>query len=89
LKQTGKYWEVAGTSKEKPILNEQEVLIKGRKRSENMVEYGIETYFVPEGKAREIERVRSPSKLSAEVMVDRFGNSVINRIFIDDKPVVF
>ena len=53
------------------------------------LEYGIESYYVPEGKAVEIERVRQPAKVSVEVSVDRFGNSVINRILIDDKPIAF
>ena len=53
------------------------------------LEYGIESYYVPEGKAVEIERVRQPAKVSVEVSVDRFGNSAINRIFIDDKPIDF
>jgi uncharacterized membrane-anchored protein len=51
------------------------------------VEYGIESYFVPEGKAIEIERLREPSKISVEVCVDRFGNSAINEIFINGKSI--
>ncbi|HAV42868.1 TPA: hypothetical protein DCX15_02490, partial [bacterium] len=39
------------------------------------VKYGIESYFVPEGKAGEIEGIRAPAEISAEVCVDRFGNS--------------
>jgi uncharacterized membrane-anchored protein len=51
------------------------------------VEYGIESYFVPEGKAIEIERLREPSKISVEVCVDRFGNSAINEVFINGKSI--
>lgn len=89
LKQVEKYWEAVSVSKEKPILNENEILIIGKKRWGNRIEYGIESYFVPEGKAIEIERIRAPAKVSVEVSVDRFGNAAINRIFIDDKPVRF
>jgi len=60
-----------------------------KKREYNRIEYGIESYFVTEGKAIDIERIRAPAKVSVEVSVDRFGNSAINRIFIDDKPIEF
>ena len=89
LRQVEKYWEAVSVSKEKPILNKDEILIIGKKRWGNRIEYGIESYFVPEGKAIEIERIRAPAKVSVEVSVDRFGNAAINRIFIDDKPMRF
>ena len=89
LRKGEKYWEVAGTGTEKPVLKGSEVFIAGKKRWGNRVEYGIESYYVPEGKAVEIERVRQSAKVSVEVSVDRFGNSAINRIFIDDKPIDF
>jgi len=89
LKQFGKYWEAVSVSKEKPILNKDEIFIIGKKREYNRIEYGIESYFVTEGKAIDIERIRAPAKVSVEVSVDRFGNSAINRIFIDDKPIEF
>ena len=59
--------------------------------TENLsVEYGIESYYVPEGKARGIERgSRTLSKEWVEVAVDKSGDSAINRIFIDGKPVEF
>ena len=89
LRKGEKYWEVAGAGTEKPVLKGNEVFIAGKKRWGNRVEYGIESYYVPEGKAVEIERVRTPAKVSVEVSVDRFGNSVINRLLIDDKPIDF
>ncbi len=87
LRKIGKYWKVADVSKEKTILDKDEVFIIGRKRWGNRVDYGIESYFVPEGKAIEIERIRRSSKVSVEICVDRFGNPVINEVFINDKSV--
>lgn len=49
------------------------------------VEYGIESYFVPEGKGREIERNRG--KLYTKVAIDKFGNAVIKSLIMDGKEV--
>ena len=89
LRRGEKYWEVAGVGTKKPILKNGDIFITGKKRQGNRVEYGIESYYVPEEKAVEIERVRQPAKVSVEVSVDRFGNSAINQIFIDNKLIGF
>jgi len=86
LKKTEKYWEPLAVNQEKPILGEGEIFLVGKKRWGNHIEYGIESFFVPEGKAIEIERDRENVK-SVEVSVDRFGNSVIHQILINDKPL--
>lgn len=52
------------------------------------VEYGIESYFVPEGKGYEIERRRG-SNLDVKVSVDRFGNAVIKSLLIEGKELNF
>lgn len=49
------------------------------------IEYGIESYFVPEGKGREIERNRG--KLYTNVAIDKFGNAVIKSLIMDGKEV--
>ncbi len=53
------------------------------------VDYGIESYFVPEGEGKELESMRNRGNLSVEVSVDQFGNSVINKLFANDEEVVF
>ena len=52
------------------------------------VEYGIESYFVPEGEGWEIQR-QSGRGLEAKVAIDKFGNAVIKSIFLDGKEVRF
>lgn len=95
LKKTGKYWEIAGVSKSKPELGKDEVYIVGETGCCNSIIYGIEAYFVPEGKGDRIQRsmaqrnINNTSRVSAEVAVDRFGNAVISKLYIDDKPVEF
>ena len=50
------------------------------------VEYGIESYFVPEGKGREIERNRH---LEVKVVIDKFGNAVLKSILINGEELSF
>lgn len=52
------------------------------------VEYGIESYFVPEGKGKEIERARGKA-LDVKVSIDKFGNAVIKSLLIDGKQISF
>jgi len=47
------------------------------------VGYGIENYFVPEGKGRELEAERNAGKVSILVAVDKFGGSAIKAILVD------
>lgn len=52
------------------------------------IEYGIESYFVPEGEGWEIQR-QSGRGLEAKVAIDRFGNAVIQSIFLNGEEVKF
>jgi len=51
------------------------------------VEYGIESYYVPEHQGRTIENARVQADV--EVSVDRRGNSALSRIFLAGKEVEF
>lgn len=50
-----------------------------------VVHYGIESYFVPEGKGRELEALAQDKKLAAVVAVDTRGNAAIKGLMIDGK----
>jgi len=52
------------------------------------VSYGIESYFVPEGEGREIERYTGRG-LDVKVSIDKFGNAVIKSLLVDGKEVSF
>jgi len=45
-----------------------------------IMEYGIEAYFVPEGKGREIERAED---IKVRVSVDRSGIAIIKNLIVD------
>ena len=55
------------------------------------IDYGIESYFVPEGRGIEIEREqRAGSKgVDVKVIVDKYGNAVIKSLLIDGKEIEF
>lgn len=76
LEQGEKYWNAVGVYFDKPQLNRSQVFIKG-KLNYGSIRYGIETYYVEEGKGREIEQ---KNNMDIVVRVDRFGNAVIEMI---------
>ena len=45
--------------------------------------YGIESYFVPEGKGLELEQMARDRKLAAVVTIDRHGSAAIKGLMID------
>ena len=49
------------------------------------VRYGIESYFVPEGKGLALEALAREKKLAAVIAVDARGNSAIKGLMIDGK----
>ncbi len=50
------------------------------------VRYGIESYFVPEGEGRGLERPKEDEKVSIRVAVDRFGNAGIQAVLVNGQP---
>jgi uncharacterized membrane-anchored protein len=47
------------------------------------VRYGIESYFVPEGEGRELEKLAQDKKMEALVAVDDGGNAAIKGLIIE------
>lgn len=52
-----------------------------------IIEYGLESYFVPEGKGGEIERNRG--NIFTKAAVDKFGNAVIKSLMMEGKEIKF
>jgi len=83
LEKKDKYWGAVSIWDKKPQLKDGQVLIKGRLqyydpgRAEYRLTYGIESYYVPEGEGKKLERQRS---LDVLVRIDGFGNAVIDRV---------
>lgn len=51
------------------------------------VDYGIESYFVPEGEGRELEDLRNDGKLTIDVALGDNGTPAIKQLRIDGEPV--
>ena len=49
------------------------------------VRYGLESYFVPEGTGRALEKLAREKKLAAVIAVDAKGNSAIKGLMVDGK----
>lgn len=50
------------------------------------IRYGIESYFVQQGRGPKIEGLARESKLAARIAIDKGGNAAIKGILVDGKP---
>lgn len=77
-------WVVDSVSKQKPdSIPQDRVLIKGNS-TYNRIEYGIESYYIPEKNRSAIERdLRNNRDTTyAQIRVDNFGNAAIESLRI-------
>ena len=81
-----RFWEAAAV-KTKRSVSDNGVYIKARVKycynKKLELNYGIESYFVPEGEGKDIEKNMRGNKSSVEVeaLVDTSGNAIIKRVF--------
>jgi hypothetical protein len=61
--------------------------VKETRFTQISVEYGIESYFVEEGKGKAIEAARNARDLQVEVSLRRDGKGLITVLFMDGKEV--
>lgn len=64
-------------------LVEGEVFIKGRVDRRGHADFGIGTYFVPEGTGHIIERAQD---VKVVVKLDADGNAIIKEVLVDGEP---
>jgi uncharacterized membrane-anchored protein len=97
-KAAGGKWELLRSSAAPPDeTRPDEVVLKGRVTyafvettasvPTAMVAYGIESFFVPEGKGRELEQLVRDRKISVILAVDGGGNAGIKGLIVDGKRV--
>ena len=51
------------------------------------VDYGIESYYVPEGEGRDLEQAPADGRLAVAVSVSKGGTAQIKSLLLDGKPV--
>jgi len=86
--------------KEPVAVTENEVLIRGRASygatcgpehhsfcDTIQIRFGIESYFVPQGEGREIEKARNQGKVTVVAAVTRSGRAAIKRLLVDGEAV--
>ncbi len=82
-KPSDKTWKAVSVTKERPA---NEVSMRGKVTAVGSgmigVKYGIEQYFIPEGSGRNVNLRNA----EVEVKVDRFGNSVLQQLYVNDEP---
>ena len=97
-KGAGDYWEAAAASPEAPdSVGPDQVVLKGRVTYSSKanatnpamarVKYGIESYFVPEGTGRDLEKLVGQKKIATLVAVDEDGTAGIKGLVVDGARV--
>lgn len=100
LHQAGKYWMAQRVQKTKPIGNElfikgrvesgglesqtDPLAYQNFDDSRLHIIYGIEQYFIPEGKGQNFNFQNKES--AATVVIDDDGNAVLKKIYVNDSP---
>jgi uncharacterized membrane-anchored protein len=85
LEQDGDVWEAIEVSTTRH--DDWDIFITGKVtrlwNNQATIEYGIESYFVPEGKGPEIERARD---LKGRVAINGAGQAFIKELIVDGAP---
>lgn len=90
LKKDTPYWSFVSVHRERPQVPPDHIIVKGRVErrypAADLVKYGIESYFVPEGEGRALERPEPGQEVSVLIAVDRWGNAAIKAVLVDGTP---
>jgi uncharacterized membrane-anchored protein len=96
LQREGENWKPVAVSETKPTVKSDQTVMQGRlahnwwpgsgsTAHQVRINYGIERYYVPEGKGLELENAARDKKLAVVVAVDGKGRSAIKGLIIDGK----
>lgn len=97
LAQSDGAWSAVSVHKGQVKAAESQILMRGKVRSllgktetapgEIDIDYGIESFFVPQGTGKAIEDERQAGKVTADIALGSDGQAVIKALKIDGKPV--
>jgi uncharacterized membrane-anchored protein len=96
LQRDGETWKPVAVSDKKPAVKSDQTVMQGRLAhhwwpgsgqtpQQIRINYGIERYYVQEGKGLELENAARDKKLAVVVAVDSKGRSAIKGLIIDGK----
>ncbi|WP_319506474.1 GDYXXLXY domain-containing protein [uncultured Methanolobus sp.] len=85
------YWTIDSLSHAKPAIEDKDVCMKGtvtRNTGDTiMIEWGIESYFVPEGEGWQIQE--QMENVSVIVSVDKGCSAVVKQLLLNGEPIDF
>jgi uncharacterized membrane-anchored protein len=98
LAESNGVWDAVSVSRKMPSLADGQVVIRGEvtsayrnvqtdKEAVANIVYGIESFFVPEGKGRHIEDERNKDNVTVDVALGRDGRAAIKTLKISGQPV--
>ena len=76
----GRHWRGTSASFDRPAMGR---FIKGKVVGPGRIEFGIESFFVQEGKGKEYEDARNAHRLSAEVALTEDGEASLKRLVLE------
>ncbi len=76
----GKHWQASRFTLKKPDTGK---FLRGKITDWNRIAFGIESYFVQEGKGLKFEQAARSKNLSAEIALNKNGYAVLKRLLID------
>jgi uncharacterized membrane-anchored protein len=88
-------WEPVSVSLERPDLGPNQVALQGTTTQWGQINYGLESYYMPEDRRHEINQAisevqgQAPEAFVAEVKVDRRGNSVPVSLWVREQNYRF
>lgn len=85
------YWTADGAYITEPKVSPPKIVIKGRvagiSKDQVYIEYGIESYFVPEGEGKTLQQPLPQDTISIRVSVDQYGNAAIAALLLNQKEI--
>jgi uncharacterized membrane-anchored protein len=95
LQRDGESWKPVAVNEAKPVAGPDQTIMhgrlaynwwpSGRTQSQVRINYGIERYYVQEGKGLDLEKAARDKKLAVLVAVDSKGRSAIKGLIVDGK----
>ncbi len=93
VEKRGEIWEATGLYSSWPQIIGDQIILAGRVKYDAgnsvWIKYGIDSYFVPEGKGKEIEKAigdrMDPSRVLVQIAVSDTGKAAIKGLSLDGK----
>ncbi len=87
-------WKLVNVSHDRPTnLSANQVALKGRVANFGRIEYGLETYYLPENQRKDVnqafEQAQQKQESAIELKVDAQGTAVPIQIWVGDRPYRF